>query len=60
MPAAAETEEEQILALQIALGERIRQLRNSGSNPATLAALEDALALLRDGHMDEAVRCLSE
>jgi hypothetical protein len=60
MLSAAETEEEQVLALQIALGERIRQLRNSGSNPEALAALENALALLRDGHMDEAVACLCE
>jgi chromosomal replication initiator protein DnaA len=59
MLAAAETEEEQILALQIALGERIRQLRNSGREETTLAMLENALSLLRDGHMDAAVKCLS-
>jgi chromosomal replication initiator protein DnaA len=59
MLAAAESEEEQMLALQIALGERIRQLRHSGHDAVTLSRLENALSLLRDGNMEEAVRCLS-
>jgi len=58
MVAVAETEEEQVLALQIALGERIRQLRASGGDPATLQKLEHGLAMLRDGGREVALKCL--
>jgi chromosomal replication initiator protein DnaA len=58
MLATAETEAEQVLALQIALGERIRQLRNSDCDGASIAKLENALTMLRDGNMEEAVKCL--
>jgi chromosomal replication initiator protein DnaA len=59
MLSVAETEEEQALAIQIALGERIRQLRKSGNDRATLTRLEQALERLREGDMEEAIRCLT-
>ena len=57
---AAESEEEQSLALQIALGERLRQLREEGGDPEARKKLEQALELLRDGNAEEAIRCMSE
>lgn len=59
MLAGAESEEEQVLALQIALGERIRQLRNERGDPENIKQLEQALELLREGKMEEAIRCIS-
>lgn len=59
MLAGAESEEEQSLALQIALGERVRQLRNENGDPKAIQQLEQALDLLRDGRMEEAIRCVS-
>ncbi len=59
MLATANSEEEQILALQIALGERIRELRSEGGNEESIRRLERALDLLRDGDMEEAIRCIS-
>ena len=47
MLASAESEEEQALALQIALGERIRELRNKGGEQESIRQLERALELLR-------------
>ncbi|MEW6137753.1 MAG: DnaA/Hda family protein [Thermodesulfobacteriota bacterium] len=59
MLASADSEEEQVLALQIALGERIRELRNEGADQKSLRQLERALELLRDGNMEEAIKCIS-
>lgn len=59
MLAVAETEEEEVLALQIAVGERIRQLRKSGNDPAALSRLEQALELLREGNMRDALSRLT-
>jgi hypothetical protein len=58
MVAEAESEEEQVLALQIALAERIRQLREEGGDPGTLLRMERAIDLLRQGNLEEAVRCI--
>lgn len=55
MLAGAETEEEQALALQIALGERARELRASNGSEELLQRLERALALLREGKRDQAL-----
>lgn len=59
MLATAESKEEQALALQIALGTRIRQLRGEGGDPDTLNRLEQALDLLREGKMEQAVEWIS-
>jgi hypothetical protein len=59
MLATADSEEEQILALQIALSERIRQLRSQGSNHKSIQQLERASELLRDGSIEEAIKCIS-
>lgn len=59
MLAAAETEEEQALALQIAVGERIRHLRTRKDDRGTLARLEHALEMLREGNIQEAIRWLT-
>ena len=59
MLAGAESKEEQSLALQIAVGERIRQLRNEKGDPKAIQQLEQALDLLREGRMEEAIRCVS-
>ena len=59
MLAGAESEEEQSLALQIAIGERIRQLRNEKGDPKAVQQLERSLDLLREGRMEEAIRCVS-
>jgi hypothetical protein len=59
MLAAAETREEQILALQIALGARLGELKNSGQSPGERARLEKALKLLRAGKQEEALACIN-
>jgi chromosomal replication initiation ATPase DnaA len=59
MLSVAESEEEQALALQIALGERIRQLRKSGEDPEGLARLESSLDILREGRLEEAISCIT-
>ena len=59
MLAGAESEEEQALALQIALGERIRQLRNEQKDVKDIPKLEQALELLRERKMEEAIQCVS-
>jgi hypothetical protein len=59
MLAEAETEAEQALALQIALGERIRQLRKEAGESDSVKRLEEALALVREGKTEEAVRLIS-
>jgi hypothetical protein len=56
MLASAETEEEQILAFQIALSERVRQLKEQGAGKEVLGKLQQALAALRDGKLGEALR----
>lgn len=55
MIAEAETQEEQILALQIAVTERISQLRKEQASPELLTALERILDSLRQGKLAEAV-----
>ncbi len=59
MLSVAESKEEQSLALQIALGERIRELRGQRGDPGDIKQLEQALELLREGKMEEAIRCIS-
>jgi hypothetical protein len=59
MLAAAESEGEQALALQIALGERIRQLRKEGGDSEAVEWLEHALDLVREGKTEDAVRWIS-
>lgn len=58
MLAEADTEEEQALALQIALAERIRQLRNEEADSEALRRLEQAIDFLREGKMEQAIRCI--
>jgi chromosomal replication initiation ATPase DnaA len=55
MLSEAETEAEQALALQIALSQRIRELRSDAAASASVAQLEQALELLREGHLREAM-----
>gem|GEM_PF-4439276 len=50
----AESEDEQALALQIALGERIRQLRKEEGTEEAVEKLEQALNLLRQGRPTQA------
>ncbi len=59
MLSSAESKEEQCLALQIAVGERIRQLRNAHGDPKAIQQLEQSLNLLREGRMEEAIQCVS-
>ena len=56
--AAAENEEEQALALQIAIGQRLRELREQEINDETVLKMEMALSLLRDGKLEEAITCI--
>ncbi len=56
MLAGAETEEEQILALQIAVGERLRQLSQDGGDTQVQARLRHSLELLREGQLSEAMQ----
>jgi chromosomal replication initiator protein DnaA len=58
MLTAAESEQEQALALQIAVGERIRQLKKSGSDGESLQRFETALEALREGKLEEAIGLL--
>lgn len=53
----AETEEEQALALQIAIGERIRQLRQENADPKAIERFETALEVLRNGNIQAAMSC---
>jgi chromosomal replication initiator protein len=59
MLASAASEEEQALALQIALGRRIKELHGTGSPRESLKRLERALALVREGKMKEAIICIN-
>jgi len=59
MLAGAESEAEQALALQIALGERIRELRDKEGDSESIQHLESALSLLREGRLEEAIRRIS-
>jgi len=59
MLAEAENEKEQALALQIALGERIRQIRTEQGDVKEIRKLEQALELLRENRIEEAIRCVS-
>jgi len=61
MLSEAETEEEQALALQIALSERLRDIRSGKTSAPTEAeTLEHALTLLRDGQLNEALTIIGE
>ncbi len=59
MLAGAETEDEQILALQIAVGERVRELKSAGGDETTIERLESALGLLREGQKEAALGILN-
>jgi hypothetical protein len=56
MLASAQNEEEQCLALQIALSERIKELRSLGETEE-ISRLKVALVHLRDGKIREALDC---
>jgi hypothetical protein len=56
MLASAQNEEEQCLALQIALSERIKELRTLGETEE-ISRLKVALVHLRDGKIREALNC---
>lgn len=58
MFAEAETEQEQALALQIAVGERIRELRKHNGDQQTITILEEALSLLRQGDLRAALKVM--
>ncbi|MBN1656649.1 MAG: ATP-binding protein [Deltaproteobacteria bacterium] len=56
----AETEEEQALALQIAISERVRQLkRDKNAEKEALENLEHALEMLREGSLEEAIHYIN-
>lgn len=57
---SAEDEDEQSLALQIALGERIRQLREASAHPSRVERFVKALELVRGGDVRGAMNCLAE
>lgn len=59
MLAGAGNENEQALALEIALGERLRQLRDRRPHSPAIERLEKALELLREGRTAEALKCIS-
>ena len=59
MLASAGNEGEQALALEIALSERLRQLRERGRSSPSIGRLEKALDLLRQGKTAEALKCIS-
>lgn len=52
----AESEAEQALALQIAISQRIREIRDTSGASAVLSRFENALALLREGRLQEAMQ----
>jgi chromosomal replication initiator protein DnaA len=56
---SAENEEEQSLALQIALGERIRQLREANAHTKRVERFVKALELVRGGDVKGAIEWLS-
>ena len=56
---SAENEEEQTLALQIAIGQRLRELKEQENTEASVAKMEKALSLLRDGKMEEAIKSIA-
>lgn len=55
---SAENEEEQALALQIALGQRLRELREQEKSGEDVVKMEMALSLLREGQLEEAIKCI--
>ena len=56
MLTGAESQEEQTLALEIALSKRLRQLRLEGGSPERFKQLEVALESLRNGKLEQALR----
>ncbi len=55
----AETEDEQSLALQIAISQKVRELRESSGSTAIISNLENALEMLRDGNLKDAMKAFS-
>ena len=55
----AETQAEQVLALQIAIGQQVRHLRATNAESPAIARLERALASLRSGDTMEALRAVA-
>jgi hypothetical protein len=45
--------------LELALSERLRQLRERGRSSSSIGRLEKALDLLRQGRTAEALKCIS-
>jgi hypothetical protein len=56
MLTAAETEDEQAMALQMAVAERLRQLRKEGAEPELVRRFTEALDLLSAGRRTDAVQ----
>ena len=54
----AETEAEQALALQIAISQRVRELRDNVEEAPAVSRMEQALELLREGRLPEAMQFL--
>lgn len=59
MLAEAESKDEQCLAVEIAVRERVRQLRIGNGDSKVIERLEQALDLLREGRMEEAIRWIN-
>ena len=59
MMSDAENEEEQALALQIALNQRLRELREAGEHRDKIKKFEGALELLRSGDVEEAIKSIA-
>ena len=55
MVALAESEEEEVKAIQSAIAERIRQLSQSGADPEQLDKLREAAVLVKNGKLWEAM-----
>jgi hypothetical protein len=58
MLSSAESPAEQVLALEIALSERLRQLRQAKGAEEEVARIEKGLGLLRQGDLAEAIACM--
>lgn len=60
MVASAENEEEQALALQIALTQRLRFLKEHNGDAKKIHRFEQALEHLREGRTEQAMRCIAD
>lgn len=56
----AENEQEQMLALQIAISERIKHLREQGNEKSNIKKLQKVLDSLREGNLQEAMAKMNE